>query len=130
MRRERSSASWFATLRRDRCLFAFVGALTLLLGMLQPLAAAENAGFQGLSVLCSTADSPAGHVPDQGPDCPLCPAGHLCAMHGAIAAPVSLSGWAVSSPSPDRPRPVRTSASLNAADGAVPPSIRAPPLFA
>jgi hypothetical protein len=130
MRGKNRQASWFATLRRDRGLFAVVGAFALLLSLLLPLAAAQNAAYQDLLVLCSTHAEPTQQQPATGPDCPLCPAGHLCGLAGFLAAPAQIPALALSVPATNEPWRKRADAPLPGSSGGAPPSIRAPPLSA
>jgi len=73
-----SDTNLFGALRRDRLLFAIVGALVLVLHMLQPLAAARAASV-GLDVICSAFgdDDRANDatLPAGVDDCPQCVAG-------------------------------------------------------
>ena len=120
----------FASLRRDRMLFAVVGTLVMLLAALQPLAAAQTGGG-GHMALCTAFGVSGGSgaaSPDTGPDCPLCGIGHLCgsaALHkatpvvaAAFPAPAALVGG------PALPAPGKKRATLL---DAPPPAIRAPP---
>jgi|GEM_PF-2420862 hypothetical protein len=128
MRCERRPASWFARLRRDRVLFAAVGVLALLLSALQPAAAVQNADIRALLILCSDIHEGAPvKSPGQGPDCPLCPAGHPCGFHIAPAAPASTPLFEPFAPHQGQPALVRAAGSLPAARGEAPPAIRGPP---
>ena len=127
-----SQPSWFETLRRDRGLFALVGALAILISMLQPVIAAENAAFADLRILCigdHSSGAPADHQ-RQGPDCPLCPTGHFCAGAASLAAPGQIPALTFSLPLSGR----KLSPGLISLPGSPgetsPPSIRAPPLSA
>ncbi|MBX9453011.1 MAG: hypothetical protein KL801_14435 [Mesorhizobium sp.] len=72
--------TWFATLRRDRGLFALIGCLILLLNVLQPVTAAK-AAENGLWVICTVYGA---EKPVDGSDlpaplqekCPICLFGH------------------------------------------------------
>lgn len=127
--------SLFASLRRDRFLFAFVGALVLLLNALQPLAASQMPEGGHLAICttlgldtqaASSGDLPAGPLDD----CPICLIGNACGgMAGYKAVPASFAAF---------PAPAALTAALYAASGtspaerldAPPPAIRAPPLSA
>jgi len=128
----RSLPSWFDTLRRDRGLFALVGALALLISMLQPVVAAQNAAYAGLGILCISDDG-AGPSPDhqqRGPDCPLCPAGHLCANPASLATPAELPAQVSFLPATSQELRPGLSRLPGSPGQASPPSIRAPPLSA
>lgn len=127
MSKARRQPGWFATLRRDRALFAALAVLLLFAGTLQPLAAAKAARFAGLDILCNPlnmADKP--EHGRGGPECPLCPTGHLCAtgmgMDARADAPMSVADR----PGARLPAPARGHAAEGASAGA-PPSIRGPP---
>lgn len=97
--------TWFATLRRDRGLFALIGCLILLLNVLQPVTAAK-AAENGLWVICTVYGA---EKPLDGSDlptplqekCPICLFGHggqagpvykaLPAMEPAFPTPLALS---------------------------------------
>ncbi|WP_309083841.1 hypothetical protein [Chelativorans sp.] len=124
-----SHQSWFAALRRDRGLFALVGALAVLLGLLQPVAAAKDATFADLLVICTdhSSPAPADHPPAGGPDCPLCPTGHLCGLAGFLGTAASAAP-AVIPPERDLPTAIPAGTRLAAPAGEAPPAIRGPPL--
>ncbi|WEX08449.1 hypothetical protein [Chelativorans sp. AA-79] len=129
---EGSQPSWFATLRRDRGLFALVSALAILLGLLQPIAAAQNARFNDLLVICNTSASPAAPA-DHGkrtPDCPLCPTGHLCGTKAAPAVPAQIPALVPLAVLPGQRLSGPATAALPGLSDEAPPSIRAPPLSA
>jgi hypothetical protein len=97
--------TWFATLRRDRGLFALIGCLILLLNVLQPVTAAK-AAENGLWVICTVYGA---EKPLDGSDlptplqekCPICLFGHggqagplykaLPATEPAFPTPLALS---------------------------------------
>lgn len=126
----------FASLRRDRLLFALLGALVLFLNTLQPLAAAQMPAG-GHLVICTALDAggTAGVAgdPSSGPldDCPICLIGNAC---GAGLAQKAASASSAAFPAPARlVTPVlfaTTYQSPAALPGAPPPAIRAPPLSA
>ena len=109
--------SLFASLRRDRFLFAFVGALVLLLNALQPLAASQMPEGGHLAICttlgldtqaASSGDLPAGPLDD----CPICLIGNACGgMAGYKAVPASFAAFPAPAalPPPRRPprRPLR-----------------------
>lgn len=126
--------AWFATLRRDRGLFALVGCLLLVLNLLQPLVAAQ-AGAGGHLVICTLsgaqAQDAASGLPSTMPEnCPICLAGVACP--GAPAYKAALAA------EPAFPAPAALTAPVlaEAEPGFVrlalgpPPPIRAPPLSA
>ncbi|WP_156936680.1 hypothetical protein [Chelativorans sp. J32] len=127
-----SSSSWFDTLRRDRGLFALVGALAILISMLQPVAAARNAEFAGLGILCVSdhSSSRPGDYQKQGPDCPLCPTGHLCASPASLATPAEIPTLGFFLPAISQQLRPRQSQLPGFRSEASPPSIRAPPFSA
>lgn len=129
MKCQRRSASWFARLRRDRVLFAVAGVLSLLLSALQPAAAVQNAEIRALLILCSDIHeaTPAQSAPEQGSHCPLCPAGHLCGLHIAPAAPAQTPFFEPFALHEGQPPLVRGADRLPAARGEAPPAIRGPP---
>ncbi|WP_421928404.1 DUF2946 family protein [Neoaquamicrobium sediminum] len=97
--------TWFATLRRDRGLFALIGCLILLLNVLQPVTAVK-ADENGLWVICTVYGA---EKPLDGSDlpaslqekCPICLFGHsghnapiyraLPAAEPAFPTPLALS---------------------------------------
>lgn len=123
----------FASLRRDRFLFALLGALVLFLNTLQPLAAAQMPAG-GHLVICTALDAggTAGD-PSSGPldDCPVCLIGNAC---GAGLAQKAASASSAAFPAPARlVAPALFAAAHQgpaALPGAPPPAIRAPPLSA
>ena len=125
----RFETNLFGALRRDRLLFAIVGALVLVLHMLQPLAAARAASV-GLDVICSAfgdedrasdATLPAGVD-----DCPQCVAGP-CA--GLVASNPSVGQPALAySAVPASPVPLAASDAVpHRVAGDPPPPLRGPP---
>jgi len=128
----RSSPSWFDTLRRDRGLFALVCALAMLIGLLQPVVAAQNTQFSDLLVICNADGSPAAPADhqQQGPDCPLCPTGHLCAGPANLASPAEIPPLASSLRASGRLLRPGLSRLPGSSAQSSPPSIRAPPLSA
>lgn len=126
-------SSLFASLRRDRFLFALLGTLVLFLNTLQPLAAAQMPGG-GHMAICTAlnADGEAGGAEGSAPgaldDCPVCLIGNACgaaAVHkatlaafAAFPAPASLAGLLPVSLARDGPAALLV---------APPPAIRAPP---
>jgi hypothetical protein len=71
---DRERPGWFATLRRDRTLFAWLGAFVLILNLLQPWAAAGATGIPG--VICTLAGKADGSIDPA--KCPICLAGNHC----------------------------------------------------
>jgi hypothetical protein len=123
------SSRWFERLRRERGLFALVGALLLLLNMFQPVAFAGPDQPNGW-VICYGLGSgvePAGMPDAPPPDCPICLAG-LCASISVPAKALLSLGPAFAAPAseaePSRPR--ADSPALRSLGGP-PPAIRAPP---
>jgi hypothetical protein len=122
----------FASLRRDRFLFALLGTLVLLLHALQPLAAAQMPG--GHMAICTAlnADGDAGAAGTSSPgaldDCPVCLIGNACgaaavykaalAASPAFPAPTALAGQTPLPLAADDPGALLV---------APPPAIRAPP---
>ncbi len=78
----RGNTSWFGSLRRDAKLFAAVGCLSLLMGLLQPLALAAAAPASYGFVICTTygigtaSDDSREHP--RTTECPLCVSSHTC----------------------------------------------------
>ena len=83
--------SWFESLRRDAKLFAAVGIISLLMGLLQPLALAAAAPVSYGFVICTTYGI--GTVTDDSREhpraaqCPLCVSGHACGYLFSSASP-------------------------------------------
>lgn len=122
--------SWFATLRRDRGLFAFVAIFALALAILQPAvpAAAATDGF----VICS-AHAPSGaagkETPARHDECPCCTLGHLCSGLAPLAKLIVASAPAFAPMEGLTPLRPAGSGEAVLAEGAaaLPPGIRAPP---
>lgn len=122
--------TFFATLRRDRLLFALVGAFVLLLNMMQPLAAAQG-GEDGHWVICTPGGmlEPPAAMPQS---CPVCLLGNGCpggvpAYRAALAADPAFPGaYALAAVRPDP----RRQPAFAPRPGDPPPAIRAPPLSA
>lgn len=130
-----SRLTLFASLRRDRFLFALLGALVLILHTLQPLAAAQMPGG-GHMAICTALDAGGGTDAagdSSGPldDCPICLIGNACgamavykatlAAFAAFPAPAALAAQSAPAAAGDGPTGL---------PGAPPPAIRAPPLSA
>ena len=87
----RGNTSWFGSLRRDAKLFAAVGCLSLLMGLLQPLALAAAAPASYGFVICTTygigtaSDDSREHP--RTTECPLCLSGHTCGFQFSPATP-------------------------------------------
>ncbi|XHB98257.1 hypothetical protein ABWH97_07960 [Nitratireductor sp. ac15] len=83
--------SWFESLRRDAKLFAAVGIISLLMGLLQPLALAATAPVSHGFVICTTygigtaSDDSREHP--RASQCPLCVSGHACGYQFSSASP-------------------------------------------
>lgn len=137
--RSGQSRGWFETLRRDRKPFALLGAILMLVGLLQPLAEARAAETGKAWIVCTVfgavkpGDSSGPPLPAAAADdCPIC----LGAQHhdGRIVPPaVVLPGW------PVFPMPEALARSWPPPSGGVvpagragepPPPIRGPPAFA
>lgn len=126
-----SRLTLFASLRRDRFLFALLGTLVLLLHTLQPLAAAQMPG--GHMAICTAlnVDGGTSAAGDSAPggldDCPICLFGNACGggVYKAMPAPFA----AFPAPAVLAARsPVIVAARDPAAPlVAPPPAIRAPP---
>ncbi len=92
---------FLAKLRRDRYLFALLGVIVMLAGLMQPLAEARAASTPNAWVICTTfgaakADPASDAEPLAGAadDCPLCIAGHYCgAAPLRTAVPVAEVAW-------------------------------------
>jgi hypothetical protein len=135
----RRKAGLFATLRRDRTLFALAGTLILLFHAFQPLADARASVRAMAWVICTTLGMAAGMPggkelppPNSSDDCPKCIAGAAC---GPMAAkPKMLAAVEPAFPTPSlgghtgaaSPQEPVLAGRLNEP----PPAIRAPPLFA
>lgn len=127
--------TWFATLRRDRGLFALIGSLILFLNVLQPVTATQ-AAENGQWVICTVYGA---EKPLDGSDlptplqekCPVCLFGHsgqsapaykaLPAAEAAFPTPRALSFTLVF---------VETDDSFLSRPDDPPPAIRGPPLSA
>lgn len=123
--------SWFASLRRDGKLFAFVACLALVFAMLQPIAPTQ-AAVTDAGVICSThAHGGTGNndVPGEHRDCPCCVFGHNCGGL-MLAKALTAHTQAFAPPTAVRNAPVVLSPPAvvqRIASG--PPGIRAPPSF-
>lgn len=133
MTRTRPS-TWFASLRRDRGLFALVGCLVMLLNVLQPVVAQAEDGRWTICTIYG-AEKPVGgdDLPSVWPDeCPICIAGNHCAS--APPAAKALLAFEPAFPAPaSLPAPlVRRESAVMATPGlgAPPPDIRGPPVSA
>ncbi|WP_295813554.1 hypothetical protein [uncultured Nitratireductor sp.] len=129
----RRNTSWFDSLRHEARLFAAVGFLSLLMGLLQPLAVAVAAPVSYGFVICTTYGI--GKAPDSSregarkTECPLCLSGHACGFQFSPATPqlpvLAPPAWArdgtVLRPWGEQFWTTPTSDT--------PPSIRAPPVF-
>lgn len=122
------ASGWFDQLRRERGLFALVGALLLLLNMFQPGSIQPN-GW----IVCHGLGDPAepGGAPDTPrPDCPICLAG-LCTPVAASGKALPPFGAAFAAPAAEagshelQPDHVGVYSPSDA-----PPAIRAPPFDA
>ena len=129
--------SLFASLRRDRFLFALLGTLVLFLNTLQPLAAAQMPGG-GHMAICTALNSGGGAGGETGAaegsspgaldDCPVCLFGNACGAaavskatltaFAAFPAPAALAGQSLVALARDGPAALLV---------APPPAIRAPP---
>ena len=130
------SLTLFASLRRDRLLFALLGTVVLLLHTLQPLAAAQMPGG-GHMAICTALDAggdgaaAGGSAPGALDDCPVCLLGNACggvALHKAVPAglaafpaPLALAARSPIPVAADDPAALMV---------APPPAIRAPPASA
>ena len=129
-----SRLTLFASLRRDRFLFALLGTLVLILNTLQPLAAAQMPG--GHMAICTAlnAGGETGASGDSsGPldDCPVCLIGNACGAAAAYkATPAAFAAFPA--PAALAAQPLLAVASDGPAELLVapPPAIRAPPLSA
>lgn len=88
--------SLFASLRRDRLLFALVSTLILLLHMLQPLAAAQMPQDRHLAICTLHGIIDPGKTADEAPAspfdiCPVCLIGSTCSNMAACKAVLDTS---------------------------------------
>jgi hypothetical protein len=129
VRTVRNSSSWFERLRRERGLFALVGALLLVLNTFQPLAQAASTRAGGW-IICHgfVAEADKGGAPDAPQrDCPICIAG-ACASVSAPAKALLPLGPAFMAPVLEPVSPERELVRTHLDARAGPPSgIRAPP---
>jgi hypothetical protein len=95
MSRVRLSPSFFASLRRERKLFALVGSLVLLLGAWQPLAFAGQ-GFSNGRIICHGMGADTGPQAPQR-DCLMC-LGGLCASAFASAKALPAADFLLAGP--------------------------------
>ena len=126
----------FASLRRDRFLFALVGTLVLFLNALQPLAASQmpEGGHMALCTALNVegqaeaADRSSHGVLD---DCPICLIGNACANAAAYKA-TAAAAPAFPAPASLTGAPAQAAHRSDAVErlDAPPPAIRAPPLSA
>ncbi len=125
----------FASLRRDRFLFALLGTIVLFLNTLQPLAASQMPEGGHLVICTALNDGTAGAADDSSSnpldDCPICLIGNAC---GAAAINKIVPASSAAFPAPARlvvqalfPAQREGPAELLVAP---PPAIRAPPLSA
>ncbi|WP_157017486.1 hypothetical protein [Mesorhizobium xinjiangense] len=127
---------FLARLRRDRALFALVGMIVMLAGLLQPFAEARAAGSDNAWVICTTfgvvkADPAGDAEPLAGAadDCPLCIAGHHCgSVPLRTAVPAAGIAWEPLLLPAFLSWRRRSAPVLHAPLGAPPPAIRAPPV--
>ncbi|MBO6717869.1 MAG: hypothetical protein JJ913_07935 [Rhizobiaceae bacterium] len=120
---------WFKQLRRERGLFALVGAVLLLLNAFQPLALAGSAQADGW-VIChgiGTDAEPDGMPDAPQRDCPICLAG-LCGSISVSAKALVSIGPAFAAPAAEilLARPAADRTAIRSQVGP-PPAIRAPP---
>ena len=127
-----SRLTLFASLRRDRLLFALLGTLVLVLAALQPLAAAQMPGGHG--VLCTALDAggmTGKAATDALDDCPVCLVGNACGAAAAHkAAPAAVAAFPAPAALAAQPVPALAADGPAERPGAPPPAIRAPPLSA
>lgn len=127
--------SLFASLRRDRFLFALVGALVLFLNALQPLAASQMPEGGHMAICTALAGGEAGANGDLPSgtldDCPVCLIGNACGATATYkAVPAAFAAFPARAALAAQPlRPDAASGPLEALI-APPPAIRAPPLSA
>lgn len=130
-----SRLTLFASLRRDRFLFALLGTLVLILNTLQPLAAAQMPGG-GHIAICTALDAggETGAASDSsGPldDCPVCLIGNACGAAAVYkATPAAFAAFPAPSALAAQPLPAVASDGPAELLVAPPPAIRAPPLSA
>lgn len=131
-----SRPTLFASLRRDRLLFALVGTLVLLLNALQPLAAAQasEGGHLAICTLYGIDDQAAASGDAPGSpldDCPICLIGNACSSAAAYKAALAAFA-AFPAPAALVSAPPRTALKTGPAArrDIPPPAIRAPPLSA
>src|SRR5215212_11087765 len=72
MRHCGAASGWFATLRRDRRLFALAATLLLCLDLFQPVATAHAGGAAGTSICTLHADPARKQPPTDSHDCLQC----------------------------------------------------------
>jgi hypothetical protein len=138
--RGRHSPTWFGSLRRDGRTFALLCCFSLLLAILQPMAAAAaetrpQDGFvictQHGTVPAATGDRSSGTLRGGDQPCPCC-FGHLCS--GLPLLDKVLAAAALAFPHPAGPFFAAWSGSSgpapDAAGAALPPPARAPPISA
>lgn len=131
-----SRPTLFASLRRDRLLFAVVATLVLLLHALQPLAAAQ-ASEGGHLAICTLhgLDNQAG-APGKSPagapdDCPICLVTNGCASPAAFKAALgSLAAFPPPATFISAPPCAALETGPAMRRGMPPPAIRAPPASA
>jgi len=126
----------FASLRRDRFLFALLGTLVLFLNTLQPLAASQMPEGGHLVICAALGDGDAASAAGDSSsnpldDCPICLIGNACgaaainkiapASSAAFPAPARLAMQALFAAPREGPAELLV---------APPPAIRAPPLSA
>lgn len=127
-----SRLTLFASLRRDRFLFALLGTLVLLLHTLQPLAAAQTPG--GHMAICTAlnADGGASATGNSAPggldDCPICLFGNACGSGGVYkAVPAPFAAFPAPAVLAARSPVILAVGDPAAPLVAPPPAIRAPP---
>lgn len=126
----------FASLRRDRLLFALVGTLVLFLNALQPLAASQMPEG-GHLVICTPfnvdgqAQASEKLPADVLDDCPICLIGNACASAAAYkATAAAFAAFPAPARLTDAPPHAARHVGTPERSGAPPPAIRAPPLSA
>jgi hypothetical protein len=136
MRAARHTLGWFETLRRDRHLFVLLGAILMLVGMLQPLAEARAAETGKAWIICTVFGATKPGDPSGPPlpaaaadDCPIC----LVAQHhdGKVVRPAVLLPGGPVFPMPEALarswRPPLQEPVPASRPGDPPPAIRGPP---
>lgn len=128
-----SRQTFFASLRRDRLLFALLGTLVLFLHTLQPLAAAQAPEGGHLSICtlygiddqaAASGDAPAGPLDD----CPICLIGNACSSAAAYkAAPAAFAAFPAPAALVSAPPRAALKTGPAARRDIPPPAIRAPP---